>query len=584
MRVQAPEEAQSSVTVLSGEEVRRAGAFGVADALRGVAGIDVMRITATQWEISARGFNELMSNRMLVMVDGRSVYQDFQGLTAWEVVPIALEDIERIEIVRGPGSALYGANAFNGVINIVTKPVESCIGTRLSTRVGNHNFLENALIHADTMGCWKYKLTGGWRRRRALEGEASYETKGATGLLERPLGRDASMSISGGTLDGELEYWIDRLNVKEIDGRIGYGKIDFENGGLSLRMFTNVTYFTEKDTVFHMDEDYRIATYDAEIQYSRILGFGQRLVLGGSVRRNEVDCELLGPARVQYLRAGYIQHEWRPTPRLEILLGGRADDHELAGEQFTPRASIVVNPWKGHYFRMSTGTAFLNPTFLESYLDYSTSSAPGFDLSVRGNEHLDPETVTSYEVGYGFVSPKMSARVEVFRNVLSDIIARKVTETLPSPPAPVPGLPTTIEYRNDIDAEAYGGEIALSLIPASDFRVSGSYSYQRLEDRSMNRELRTSPRHKLSVGVDAKLPYKTTGTIWTHFIGGTEWEDVTIDERVLVNGYLRHALWPDKIALEAMVFNATGERMREYPDAGRLARQVAIGVSLAYSR
>ncbi|KPL10156.1 hypothetical protein AMJ71_04180 [candidate division TA06 bacterium SM1_40] len=584
MRAQSPEEAQSSVTVLSGEDVKRWGTLGLADAFRGIAGIDVLRVTPNQWEVTARGFNQLLSKRMLVMVDGRTVYADFHGLTPWDALPVVLEDIERIEIIRGPGSALYGANAFNGVINIVTRPVESSVGTRLATRIGDRHFFENSVIHADTIGSWGYKFTGGWRQREVCEGAAPYAMKKVTVLAQRGFGQNAMLTISAGAVDGQFQYLIDHLNYNEIDGWTGYGEVDLDVGELSLQMFTNVISFSQTDSIFDGSSDGRIMTYDGEAQYSRILGPGQRLVVGGSMRRNDIRCDLLGGDRVQYLTAGYVQHEWRPTQHVEILLGGRADYHELTGEHLTPRASMVVNPWKGHYIRASGGSAFLNPTFLESYISYVTSSVPGFDLSVRGDEGLSPETVISYELGYRFARPEFTLRAEAFHCELSDLIMRKVVETIPSPPAPIPGVPMSIEYRNETDGKVYGGEFSLSVAPSKGLRVLSSYSYQRVEDPDTESGLSLSPRHKASLGVDLGLPFRSTATLWSHFVSSTEWETGRVDDRLLVNGYLAHDLWKDRMVIEVAVVNLLGEEMREYPDAYLLERQVSVGILLSHLR
>lgn len=119
-KAQKISQAPAAMYVITDEDIRQSGATSIPDALRMVPGIDVMEITATDFVINARGFNKEMSDKMLVLIDGRSVYWDFYGLVVWDSFPINLEEIKRIEIVRGPGSALYGANAFSGVINILT--------------------------------------------------------------------------------------------------------------------------------------------------------------------------------------------------------------------------------------------------------------------------------------------------------------------------------------------------------------------------------------------------------------------------------------------------------------------------------
>lgn len=586
-RLGSREGPHSSATVITGEEVTRSGGVGLSDVFRGVAGIDVMQVTATQTEVTARGFNELLSNRILVMIDGRSVLQDAYGLALWDNLPIALEDVDRIEIIRGPGSALYGANAFNGVINIITKPVRSSLGTRLRTRVGNNRFVRSSLIHADTIGCWGYKFTGGWSRKRALEDDETYDLKTATWLVERSLGDILQVSLSTGVLEGDNEYWtpyrlLDYRLVEHVKNQQAYAKADVVAGDISVQTYANFGYATLNDSVLLTDSYIRTATYDAEVEYSRVLGPGERLVIGVWGRRNEMSWTFVGPDRVLYRSAAYVQHEWRPTEYLELLFGGRADYHELTGDHLTPRISLIFRPWGDHRFRVSAGSAFLSPTYLQSFVDIRRPSAGGLGVTVRGSENLQPETVTSYEVGYRFSGRELSVQAEAFHYELSDHIETLITGPFPSPPSPTPDQSITIGFQNAMNARAYGAEISVAFEPVSALRFCGSYSYQRLWDNSLNRELLFSPRHKASLGLDAELPWGCLGAVRSYFVSGTEWEDAALDDRVLLNGYLRQEVKKDRLALELSLFNLLGTRDREYPGAGRLDRQVAVGITLGY--
>ena len=118
---QSPLDAPSSTSIITEQDIRLSGIISIPELLRRLAGVDVMEITGGQAEVSMRGFNQRLSNKVLVLIDGRSFYVDLLGSTIWSTLPIGVEDIERIEVVRGPGSALYGADAFNGVVNIITK-------------------------------------------------------------------------------------------------------------------------------------------------------------------------------------------------------------------------------------------------------------------------------------------------------------------------------------------------------------------------------------------------------------------------------------------------------------------------------
>src|SRR5438874_3186734 len=131
----------ASLTVITGDEIRMIGAATVPEILRRVPGIDVAEMNPSDTNISVRGFNRRLANKVLVLVDGRSVYQDFLGGTFWPVIDVNIQDIDRIEVIRGPGSALYGANAFSGVVNIITRTGDEIAGARAAVQAGDHRTL-----------------------------------------------------------------------------------------------------------------------------------------------------------------------------------------------------------------------------------------------------------------------------------------------------------------------------------------------------------------------------------------------------------------------------------------------------------
>ncbi|HDL65127.1 MAG TPA: TonB-dependent receptor, partial [Proteobacteria bacterium] len=156
-------EAPSSVSVITAEEIHRSGLTNIPDILRRLAGVDVMALSPSDINVGIRGLNGTVSNKILVMIDGRSVYMDFYGTTIWSTLPILLEEIKRIEVVRGPGSALYGANAFSGVINIITKTPEEQKDTLISASAGTNNTYQGTAITAGNLNDLGYKLALGWK-------------------------------------------------------------------------------------------------------------------------------------------------------------------------------------------------------------------------------------------------------------------------------------------------------------------------------------------------------------------------------------------------------------------------------------
>ncbi|MBW2425776.1 MAG: TonB-dependent receptor, partial [Deltaproteobacteria bacterium] len=139
-KAQSKSDTAAAITVITAEDIRRGGFTLIPEALRTVPGLQVARVDANRWAISARGFNSLFANKLLVLIDGRSVYTPTFGGTYWDVQDYPIEDVERIEVIRGPGGTIWGANAVNGVINIITKNSKDTQGTLLSGYGGSHEY------------------------------------------------------------------------------------------------------------------------------------------------------------------------------------------------------------------------------------------------------------------------------------------------------------------------------------------------------------------------------------------------------------------------------------------------------------
>jgi len=167
-------EAPSDVYVTTDEDIRQSGAIDIPTILRRIPGMEVMQTTAAVFNVSVRGDNQLMANKLLVMVDGRSIYIDAGGNVFWKLLPVTLPEIKRIEVLKGPASAVYGFNAFDGIINIITKSPEEMRGTTLQFGGGEFGTISSAALHADTLGKLGYRLSIGddqtkqWRNRNAL--------------------------------------------------------------------------------------------------------------------------------------------------------------------------------------------------------------------------------------------------------------------------------------------------------------------------------------------------------------------------------------------------------------------------------
>ena len=171
-------QAPSNVYVITDEDIRLSGATDIPTLLPRIPGLDVMDMNNADINVSMRGNNQLLANKLLIMVDGRSIYNDFQGPISWRGLPVTLPEIKRIEVIKGPTSALYGFNAFDGIIHIITKAPSEIPGTTLQVGGGQVGTLTSSAIHAGVSGDLSYRLSAGWDQNNLWEPREDLASRG----------------------------------------------------------------------------------------------------------------------------------------------------------------------------------------------------------------------------------------------------------------------------------------------------------------------------------------------------------------------------------------------------------------------
>jgi len=387
----------STITVLTQEDIKRYGAVSLSDMLRNVPGVDVMSISPTDRNISMRGFNHLASGRILSMVDSHPVYVDFYGMSTWELFPLSRDEIERIEIVKGPGSALYGASAFDGVVNIITdssaKP-----STDMTVRMDQRNKLSGSIMHRGKSGELSYRTTLGYDKISGWSDELadSGENKLFNGSLKYGIDTESFISVSAYAHEYKGDLIVSsNLKPSEHRGNKSALNIDYIKSnlkcGASWRHFTNNSeskellspdsedISTDTDDMASEFPSYRIDSdaLDFEIQHSFEFWNRNFVIWGLNYRFNYVDSDLLDTDHSQNIVSGYIQDQFNLAEPLNITTGLRYDRHPLTDNNFSPRCSVVYSPMPNHAIRASAGRAYRNPSFVYSYLSLDfTKTAP----------------------------------------------------------------------------------------------------------------------------------------------------------------------------------------------------------------
>ncbi|TNE91059.1 MAG: TonB-dependent receptor [Deltaproteobacteria bacterium] len=473
---QDPLDSPSTLTVLTAEDIRLSGAVDLGDVLRRVAGVEVMSPRAGQTEISIRGLNQQFSNKILVLVDGRSTYLDFVGTTMWWSLPLTLEEIDRVEIIRGPGSAIYGANAMNGVVNIITKtPGEGKNTVKLEG--GLPGYTKAAAMVSGRSGTTAYRFAADYRRtgryeKEFEEGEFSslstwsddqdtgYSGIRASGRLDQTfLDGDGFASVSGSYNQADFEFInIGVLGPYGMQYRTAHLRGDLSYGPLHGRVFFNKEgsatgpWAEPAYAPYPLNTPWGSTTFDTEVESSGEVDTGpitHRLNAGVSYRRKTIsdfsflgltpgaaDCRLPGDAEEcgRYLQdhwAGFIQDE-ATAGRLKVVASLRYDVHPLlkATETFSPRGTIIYRIADKTSIRVNGGTSFRGPTMTESYVDFRLpTGVDGVYIQDTGSVDLAPERTVTAEIGFHDESTLYhTADVAVYYNrVTNFIFLRSVT-------------------------------------------------------------------------------------------------------------------------------------------------------------
>ncbi|HMW87493.1 MAG TPA: TonB-dependent receptor plug domain-containing protein, partial [Nitrospira sp.] len=226
-------QAPSNVYVVTDEDIRQSGATDLPTVLRRIPGLEVMQMTGADFNVSARGDNQPFANKMLVMVDGRSIYLDVQGNVFWKSLPVTLPEIKRIEVLKGPASAMYGFNAFDGVINIITKSPEEMKGTTLQFGGGEQGTISSAAIQAGTVGKFGYRLSIGrdqtqqWRDGDAL----AFRAHKFNVQTDYALSSTSKLQLSGGLIEtNRYDGQVGEVTSNSIRPSFGYANAVYEHG------------------------------------------------------------------------------------------------------------------------------------------------------------------------------------------------------------------------------------------------------------------------------------------------------------------------------------------------------------------
>jgi iron complex outermembrane receptor protein len=342
-RPQAVQRATASIFVISGEDIRRSAATSLPEALRLAPNLQVARLNATQYAISARGFNNAIGNKLLVLVDGRTVYSPLYSGVFWDAQQVVLEDIDRIEVISGPGATLWGANAVNGVINVITRAADNTQGTLVAARAGSEGN-ELTVRHDGSFGsdgayrvyATRVEAESTDLRTGLDRGDAS--TKKQAGFRADWRLRDSRATVQGDVYDAGgngLSGLSPRMSGSNLLGRWEGGSAD--EGTWQLQAYVDAA--ERRDTGAFANST---RTFDVQFNHAPTLSSSHQLLWGGGYRlaHNEADptviTQFLPAARNLRWANVFVQDEVQVGQRLRITLGTKVETNVYTGAEWLP--------------------------------------------------------------------------------------------------------------------------------------------------------------------------------------------------------------------------------------------------------
>lgn len=468
---QSQAEAPVAISVITAVDIERTPADDVGDLLRNQPGINVSQTSARDINVTGRGSTNTLANSLLTLMDGRSTYLDFFGINMWDLLPVQAQEIAQIEVVRGPGSALYGANAMSGVVNIITRRPKDMTGTTVTVGTPYAH-----VIHAAGDDDFAYKLTGGYFEESAYDRPTGiipgsdpatpfppYANEGSVQKrintrFDWGLDDNSYVSLGAGmaTTDGIIHTGIGPFDI-DRGAELGYWQADWHHDqlhiGISMQMLDgDATNLLTRDTSgqplgFRFIND----TLNAEISNTSFVGDRHVITYGGNFRTHDFELAIAPQASDKDELGVYIQDDIRLTDKLRWVVGLRYDDIDpLRDTVVTPRTSLVYSLSPEHAFRVSYNEAFRTPSTVNSFLDVSILQPldPQGQVVVAGdadgNLDLVEESLQAYEVGYvGTINDRTRLSVSIYRNETTDSIDFFEAEyyNAANPPTPFPGWP-----------------------------------------------------------------------------------------------------------------------------------------------
>jgi len=468
--------APATVTVVSSDTIQSSPINNYAELLREVPGMNITQTSARDYNISMRGATSTLATSQLALLDGRSLYLDFFGFIAWDLVPVNAFELKQVEVIRGPASAIWGANALSGVINFISKTPRELDSNNLTMSFGGFDRSpENGedlgtgglysvnVTHARPVNDrWAYKVSAGYFTSDAFSRPTgaipngtgtqypAFSNQGTsqpkfTGRVDYddPDGKYTVVAEAGfsGT-DGIIHTGIGPFDITGLG--LGYGTMRYSRGTFKFNFFTNILS-GDANGLLAVGTDGRpvpfsfdTQTYDFELGDVKTIGTRQVITYGGNLRRNNFNLSIapLGNSRTEV--GGYVQDEIFITDQFRWNIGVRVDKFaNIEDPVVSPRTALIFKPLPDHAIRASYNRAFRAPSLINNYLDTTivnqvdlglinpafAGRVYNFPVNAIGNQNLVQESTNAVELAYtGIINNRATLSAAVYYTKNTDEI------------------------------------------------------------------------------------------------------------------------------------------------------------------
>lgn len=534
-------ELPASLTVIDRRMIEASGATEIPDLLRLVAGFQMAHAGGTRSSVTYHGMSDEYARRIQVLVDGRSIYMPANGGVDWPDVPLTLEDIERIEVLRGPNGVAFGANSFMGVVNIITRHAAESQGTFAKVQVGGGDYQRAVVRQGGRAGDLDFRVTlehqsddgfddatfPGKPRPYSIKDDKQSDRVSfrgdyragvndylniGLGYNQGPRGQGYLSSGSAGNWDVDLEPAFDAYNRRHYQ-QLKWRRILSSDDEFHLNLYHNYTdtqaaydtallsaildlddpalipaYFDGiSDQMLSLQQHIKAERYNLEFEHRFRSNAQLRWVWGAEARLDEVTAEGYlsqdEPVKNRLYRL-FAHSEWRPLPAYLVNAGAMLEHNDITGTKVSPRLAVNRTLVPGHAMRISYTRAYRTPAILEEYADYShrlSSDGSVFNQLWKSAGGLDPERITAYELGFmGYLGDSRNQYdFKLFKEEIRDRITPVNDLNYPQPYANLPQ--EALVFQNGDWADLRGYELQLKLQADEATMVSLGLSYVRAE-------------------------------------------------------------------------------------------------------